>query len=182
MNKKISTVFAISMIAVIAVFLTVIIFLISKNVELIQSSALNKSIAGDDKKTALNSDKISGGQSLDKMASDAEKPEVSGLEITNIKKDQLVASPLTIKGRARGSWFFEGEFPVKLMDEKGNFFVTSFVTAKGEWMTENWVPFEAKITFQKPATKNGFLFFAKNNPSGMPQNDYSITIPIKFGN
>lgn len=182
MNKKISTDFAITVVIVVAVFFMLIIFLSGKNAELIQSSALNKSIPVAHKTNSLNSDKNSGSQNLDKISSDAEKPEVSGLEVVSIKKGQLVASPLTIKGRARGNWFFEGEFPVKLMDEKGNFFVTSFATAKGEWMTENWVPFEAKITFQKPATKNGFVLFAKNNPSGMPQNDFSITIPIKFSN
>jgi hypothetical protein len=47
-------------------------------------------------------------------------------------------------------------------------------------MTENYVPFAATVTFTEPATENGFIFLKKDNPSGLPENDASIAIPITF--
>ncbi|HAH04101.1 TPA: hypothetical protein DCL28_00895, partial [Candidatus Komeilibacteria bacterium] len=35
------------------------------------------------------------------------------------RPNQKISSPLTISGRARGSWFFEASFPVKLTDASG---------------------------------------------------------------
>ncbi|HLM83735.1 MAG TPA: Gmad2 immunoglobulin-like domain-containing protein [Candidatus Bathyarchaeia archaeon] len=110
----------------------------------------------------------------------ADKPEVSGLEVANIKRGDIVRSPLVVKGRAKGTWFFEGEFPIKLMDGKGNFFARGNALAQGEWMTRDWAPFEASLEFQNPTTSDGFLYFMKDNPSGLPQNDYLVAIPIKF--
>jgi len=56
----------------------------------------------------------------------------------------------------------------------------SHTHAQGEWMTEDWVPFEATIKFKKPATTDGFVMFMRNNPSGKVENDYSVFIPVKF--
>jgi hypothetical protein len=119
---------------------------------------------------------------MEQMALEAESPEASGLEVINIKQDDVVASPLIVSGRAKGTWYFEGEFPIRIMDGQGNFFAEGNAIAKGEWMTPNWVPFEATLKFQKPSTKNGFLYLMKNDPSGMPQNSYSVSVPIRFGN
>ena len=46
----------------------------------------------------------------------------------------LVSSPLMIKGRARGTWFFEGDFPVLLKDGSGKVIAQKYVTAKGNWI------------------------------------------------
>jgi hypothetical protein len=174
MNKKVSTDFAISVIILIAGFVTTIFFLANKNIESAYLSQPNKSIVS----TKNNND--TGNNDLDKLAAKADSPKVSGLEVTSLKKDDLIKSPLIIKGKAKGIWFFEGEFPIKLMDGKGNFFASGNAIAQGEWMTENWVNFEATIKFQKPATAGGFLYFSKNDPSGLPQNSYSVSLPIKF--
>ena len=54
-------------------------------------------------------------------------------------------------------------------------------TAKGEWMTENYVPFEATLNFVKPTYKdNGSLILRKDNPSGLPENDDALEIQIFF--
>jgi hypothetical protein len=47
-------------------------------------------------------------------------------------------------------------------------------------MTTNFVPFTAVITFTPATTATGTIVLEKDNPSGLPANDNSLTIPITF--
>jgi hypothetical protein len=47
-------------------------------------------------------------------------------------------------------------------------------------MTNEFVPFEATLTFTKPTTETGTVVFQRDNPSGLPENDQSVSIPIYF--
>jgi hypothetical protein len=93
---------------------------------------------------------------------------------------QTIESPLTLTGQARGSWFFEGQFSVRLLDGVGTEISTGPVTAQGEWTTENFVPFVGALSFSTPQTDDGTLLLEKDNPSGLPENDRTITVPVKF--
>ncbi len=96
-------------------------------------------------------------------------------------KNSVISSPVAIAGRARGSWFFEGSFPVVLKDAYGTVLAESHVTAQGEWMTQDYVSFVGTLQYQKqiPDAK-GVLIFIKDNPSGLPENDESVEVPIIF--
>ena len=94
--------------------------------------------------------------------------------------NQIVNSPLIIKGQARGTWFFEASFPVKLLDGNGKELAIKPAHAKGEWMTENFVPFEVSLEFQKPETRRGVLILEKDNPSGLAEHADELRIPVKF--
>jgi len=94
--------------------------------------------------------------------------------------NQRVMSPLTVTGEARGSWYFEASFPVKLLDGNGNVLVQTHADAQGDWMTNEFVPFKAVLTFSKPLTRTGTLVLEKDNPSDLPQNAASVTIPVQF--
>lgn len=90
-----------------------------------------------------------------------------------------ISSPLTVKGRARGIWFFEGDFPLALLDGQGRKIADSYATAKGEWMTKDFVEFEGIIHFQRPfAGLKGTLVLKKDNPTGLPQFDDALKIPV----
>ncbi|MCC6405255.1 MAG: hypothetical protein IT405_02610 [Candidatus Yanofskybacteria bacterium] len=92
-----------------------------------------------------------------------------------------VSSPLRVSGKARGSWFFEGSFPVILTDWDGLIIATVPAQAMGEWMTTEWVPFEATVVFEKPAySSRGALILKKDNPSGLPQFDDAREITVFF--
>lgn len=91
-----------------------------------------------------------------------------------------VKSPLTINGEARGYWFFEASFPIHLFDASGNKIATAIATAQGEWMTQDFVPFEAILPFDPVSTDRGMLVFEKDNPSGLPENADELRIPIEF--
>ena len=97
--------------------------------------------------------------------------------INSPKVNALVSSPLTVTGEASG-WYFEGSFPVTLLDANGKILVQFYATAQGDWMTSDFVPFISKLTFPKPTTDTGTLVLMKDNPSGLPENDDSIEIPI----
>lgn len=93
---------------------------------------------------------------------------------------QVITSPVAIEGQARGYWYFEASFPVKLTDEYGNLMALAPAQAQGEWMTENFVPFKVTLTFDKGTATKGYLILEKDNPSGDPAKDQSLKIPVKF--
>ncbi len=94
--------------------------------------------------------------------------------------NSIVQSPLVVRGEARGNWYFEASFPLKLSDANGNKIAEGFAQAQGEWMTEDFVPFEGKLEFAPPITDTGFLILEKDNPSGLPEHAAEIRVPVKF--
>ncbi len=117
------------------------------------------------------------------------------------KPNQVVSSPLEVRGEARGNWFFEASFSVFLEDQYGNRFAQSIAQAQSDWMTENFVPFKATLLFDptKPydmadpesfkktveefklnKTIKAFLILRKGNPSGLPEYDDQVEIPVRF--
>ena len=104
----------------------------------------------------------------------------SKITISNVRANQKIESPLTITGVARGTYYFEASFPVELLDGNGKRLTIIPAQAQSDWMTENFVPFSVTLTFNKSGTATGTLIFHKDNPSGEPQYDESLEIPIRF--
>ncbi len=102
------------------------------------------------------------------------------IRLTDPKANQIVSSPLTVTGTARGTWYFEASFPVKLLDANNQELAVKPAQAQGEWMTENFVPFSVTLAFPTPATATGKLVLQKDNPSGDPIRDEQIEIPVRF--
>ena len=94
------------------------------------------------------------------------------------KENDIATTPLLVKGKAKGSWFFEAEFPVKLFDEAGDLLAVSIARSKGEWMTENFVDFETEASFLVSTKTNAILVLEKNNPSDIRENDKKIEMPV----
>jgi hypothetical protein len=94
-----------------------------------------------------------------------------------------ITSPLAISGKARGNWFFEGSFPISLVNWDGLIIAEGYATAQGEWMTTDYVPFTATITFTTPTntpSKRGWLILQKDNPSGEPKFDNALEVEIQY--
>ncbi|MCK5491319.1 MAG: hypothetical protein KAI67_05770 [Candidatus Pacebacteria bacterium] len=97
------------------------------------------------------------------------------------RSNQVIKSPLVIKGQARGFWFFEGDFPVVLTNWDGLIIGQGIAVAQGEWMTEKFVSFQAVIEFEIPKYKNnGTLILRKDNPSDLREHDDALEIPVFF--
>lgn len=108
------------------------------------------------------------------------KDKLDLIRIENVKDGATIKSPFIVRGEARGYWFFEASFPIRLYDGNGKEIAVVIAQAEDEWMTENFVPFRAELKFAAPATKEGVVVFQKDNPSGLPEHDDEVRIPIKF--
>ncbi len=105
------------------------------------------------------------------------------IQIESPRPNETITSPLLIKGQARGTWFFEASFPVFLTNWDGLIIAQGIATAKSDWMTEEFVPFEATLQFtadKNSYSSKGTLILKKDNPSGLPEHDDALEIPVVF--
>ncbi|MDO8558119.1 MAG: PQQ-dependent sugar dehydrogenase [bacterium] len=102
------------------------------------------------------------------------------IRLDNPLSGSIVKNPLTVSGEARGYWFFEASFPVKLLDGNGKLLVVLPAQAQEEWMTENFVPFRVTLEFETPETETGTLVLERDNPSGLPEHADELRVPIRF--
>jgi len=100
--------------------------------------------------------------------------------LSNPRPNQVILSPLEVTGQAVGPWYFEASFGVKLFDSQGNLLVQAPATTAEEWMTSDFVPFTANLTFNPGNDTNGTLVLEKANPSGLLENEESLTLPVRF--
>jgi hypothetical protein len=107
------------------------------------------------------------------------REEATTIEVKTPQSGEVVKSPLTVTGEAKG-WYFEGVFPVKVLDDTGKEIGHGQMQAQGNWTADVFVPFEGKIEFSQPATKTGTIVFQKDNPSGLPENDEKVELFISF--
>lgn len=104
-----------------------------------------------------------------------------GVHVSSPASNTISASPIAISGEARGSWFFEGSFPVILTNLDGGVIAQGHVTANSNWMTTDFVPFSATLAFprQKSGSK-GYLVLKNDNPSGLAKNDAAVEMLVTF--
>lgn len=105
----------------------------------------------------------------------------------NTSKDKIVVytpfpgavtgKEFLISGKAAG-WYFEASFPVKILDKDGNILWQGPAQAQSDWMTAEFVEF--KVTAKVPESYIGpaTLVLEKDNPSGEPQFDASMSFPF----
>ncbi|HEY4480101.1 MAG TPA: Gmad2 immunoglobulin-like domain-containing protein [Candidatus Paceibacterota bacterium] len=105
---------------------------------------------------------------------------------------EMISSPITLTGKARGTWFFEASFPVTVVDWDGKIIGEGHADAvldpndpNSTWMTEDFVPFKAEVTFDLPEnvgefSNKGAIILRKANASDLPENDDALEVPILF--
>lgn len=103
------------------------------------------------------------------------------IKINQPRPNEVIGSPLEITGEARGNWFFEASFPVKLYDSNDNLIVSGIATAEDDWMSEDFVSFRAELEFDGLAQGTGRLVLERDNPSGLPEHEDNLWLPIVFG-
>ncbi len=111
----------------------------------------------------------------------------SGAELVSVTMPTVsstVTSPITIEGEAPGYRFFEATAPIVLTDWDGLIIAEGYIAASGDWMTGALVPFEGTLTYTvdpNRANDNGSLILQKSNPSGLPENNAAVEIPLHLG-
>lgn len=112
--------------------------------------------------------------------------EVSKNELIRVDSpsvNQVIKNPITVTGEARGYWFFEASFPIDVVDWDGRIIGSGLATANGDWMTEDFVSFTGTVSYDLPSDTpylRGAIILKKDNPSGLPEHDDAIEIPIQF--
>lgn len=104
------------------------------------------------------------------------------IQVDSPKPGELITSnPLHIAGKARGNWFFEASFPIKVLDENGKLIGQGIATAQDDWMTTDFVPFEGLIRLTEyggsETRTTGKLILERDNPSGLPENADQVWLP-----
>ncbi len=102
------------------------------------------------------------------------------IRISTPSPNDTIKSPVTVEGEARGTWFFEASFPIKLYDENNVLLGTAIAQAEGDWMTENFVKFKTVLIYNVTKAGKGMLVLEKDNPSGLPENADELRVPIKY--
>ena len=108
------------------------------------------------------------------------------LRTISVKSGDTIDSskPLVITGEARGNWYFEASFFIEVFGESFDGLLGNGIAqAQDEWMTEEFVPFATTVnlhpSISTPGT-SGKIILHKDNPSGLPENDDRLIIPVKF--
>jgi len=123
--------------------------------------------------------RVDGKTFVEDIGNELEKTDL--IQVSNPRPNQEIESPFVVTGQARGYWFFEASFPVVLVNWDGLIIAQGIAQAKGEWMTEDFVEFEATLEFERPTySDKGTLILRKDNPSGLPENDDALEIPVIF--
>lgn len=92
--------------------------------------------------------------------------------------NQAITYNFTIEGKAVGNWFFEATFPIKLVVD-GQTIATINAEAKSDWMTTDFVDFSATLFYPTSTEdRKADLILQRDNPSGLPENDKSLRIPV----
>lgn len=124
---------------------------------------------------------------VDQEASYRERELAESIVVAEPIAGAAVVSPLTIRGEARGYWFFEASFPVALYDQYGAMLAQGVAQATSDWMTEDFVPFQAVLEYAiapVPGTTSlsmmGELVLMRDNPSGLPEHDMALEIPLQL--
>jgi hypothetical protein len=100
------------------------------------------------------------------------------VQVTSPRPGQTISHDVTVTGQARGTWYFEASFPMRLEDPNGNVIVQSFAQAEGEWMTETFVPFSGALVIPESFHGDAILRLEKDNPSGLPEHADTLWLPV----
>lgn len=141
------------------------------------------------------------GRRFQRIVEDVEIPEdvaehirskADRIVISEPRPMSVISSPLTFRGEARGMWYFEADFPVVLVDWDGRIIAEGYASAlldpndpNATWMTEEFVPFRGTLEFENPSwdaefSRRGSLILQRDNPSGLPEHDDALEIPVRF--
>ena len=188
-----SILFALALIVLIAVYIIQVIPKLNKQTQISQIRSFNDCAAAGYPimESYPRQCKTSDGLNFVEQVATS-TPALSDLIVVDSPKpNAIVFNPITIKGKARGTWYFEAVFPIQLVDQDGVVRGTGQAQAQGNWMTTEFVPYTATINFTpwflfNCATKSGcympaFILLKKDNPSGLPQNEAELKIPVRVG-
>ena len=102
------------------------------------------------------------------------------ITVSNPTPNSVTGKEFTVMGEARGTWYFEASFPIEVRSATGTVIATGIGQPVGgaDWMTEEFVPFSAEIEVPESYIGEATLVLMNDNPSGLPENARSVSIPF----
>lgn len=101
--------------------------------------------------------------------------------VSNPPKNSVIGDVLELKGQARGYWYFEGQFPVSVIDDTGYIVAQGTARAMSDWKTTDMVPFEMNIEITSVAqSETGIIKIIRDEQKG--SNAQYVEVPVKFKN
>lgn len=126
-------------------------------------------------------ERIAGWNRLNAIESTPQRPQppdpAGMISVSAPEGDARVGHSFTVEGRARGTWYADGAFPVEIQNESGVVLVRASAKAAGDWMSPDFVPFSLEVAtpyYSGPAR----IVLKMANPSDRPERDTSISIPV----
>lgn len=106
----------------------------------------------------------------------------AGVDVTIFSPtaESKVSFPLAVMGMAPGNWSFEAQFTLELKDADGKRIAQTAAKIIGDWMTTDSRSFTATLNPEVKPSGKGSIVLHKANPSGLPANDDSLTLPVNF--
>jgi hypothetical protein len=108
------------------------------------------------------------------------RTEMTGPRVDDYSPGMVLTSPAVVTGVAPGTWYFEGRFTARLLNNRGETLDRSPAKAEGDWMREGPVPFEVRFEFDEPEAEKGWLVLEKANPSAIPEKNDEIRLEIAY--
>lgn len=96
-----------------------------------------------------------------------------------IAPNQRITSPVRVEGNVPPGWAFEASFPVRIIESSGKV-IAEVPAAVPNWMSTTTAWYAATLYFPGPSSTTGFIVLIRDNPSGLPENDDSARIPVRF--
>jgi hypothetical protein len=101
------------------------------------------------------------------------------IKVTEPVKNGILGETLTLRGVARGYWYFEGQFPFSIIDDTGYIVAQGSAKATSDWKTTDMVPFEANLEITSVArSEAGILKIKRDEQKG--SNAQYIEVPVRF--
>lgn len=122
-----------------------------------------------------------GADAAEMVCQDTPQDEDALIVVDNPSSGETVSDPVELSGKARGYWFFEGSAPVMVTNWDGLIIGEGYITAGGDWMTEDYVSFSGSVDYELPIdtySASGTVIFQKSNPSGLPEHDAAVEVPV----
>jgi hypothetical protein len=107
-------------------------------------------------------------------------PVIPEIIITEPASGSAIISPATIIGSAPKGWTFEGVLSILIEDSQHNKIAGGSVLTKEINTSDNRVSFETSLPFSTKVV-SGFITIKNDNPSGLPENEKSFSLPVTFG-
>jgi hypothetical protein len=96
----------------------------------------------------------------------------------SIDPGSKVSGIMMITGSAPGSYFFEGNILVNILNSNKELLKGGNGNAKTDWMTSGPVGFDAVLDFSGLKKGEAYIEIHNDNASGLPENDKTVLIPI----